>query len=283
MEAPIRPEDTAIARRIQLSYTTSITRNKKLHWLEAFPWCTWTIALITVLIWCLTAYNVALAAGSRKLLAILANVFSNSQDADVLVTFGAKYNQAIVEGQYWRFVTPIFLHANILHLGLNMLNLIVLGIFVERIFGHVRFLLIYLVTGVISIIASFYFAPQEISVGASGAIFGLVGAYSLFVFMHRRAFRRGGIPALSWLVLIIGINLGIGLIIPNVDNYAHVGGFISGCILGWLFAPYYVPRIVEGKTELIDMHSLTRRWPMALLTIVTTLFCAIMAIHFIGG
>ena len=164
-----------------------------------------------------------------------------------------------------------------------MLNLIVLGIFVERIFGHLRFLLIYFVTGVISIIASFYFSPQEISVGASGAIFGLVGAYSLFVFIHRRAFPRGGILALTWLVLIIGINLGIGLIIPNVDNYAHVGGFLSGCIIGWLFAPYFIPRIEEGKTELIDMHSLTRRWPMALLTIVATLFCAIMAIHFIGG
>ncbi len=202
MEVPIRPEDAAIARRIQLSYTTAITRYKKLHWREAFPWCTLTIAVITVPIWCLIAYNVALAAGSHTLLAILASVFSNSQDADVLIAFGAKYNQAILEGQYWRFVTPIFLHANILHLGLNMLNLIVLGIFVERIFGHVRFLLIYFVTGIISIVASFYFSPQEISVGASGAIFGLVGAYSLFVFIHRRAFRWGGIPALSWLVLI---------------------------------------------------------------------------------
>ncbi len=164
-----------------------------------------------------------------------------------------------------------------------MLNLIVLGIFVERIFGHLRFLLIYLITGVISIIASFYFAPQEISVGASGAIFGLVGAYSLFVFIHRKAFRKGGIPALSWLVLIIGLNLGIGLIIPNVDNYAHVGGFLSGCVLGWFFAPFYVPQIEEGKTVLIDTHSLTRRWPLALLTIAATGLFAIIAVHFSGG
>lgn len=283
MEVPLRPEDEATTRQIQISYNTAITRYKKLHWGEAFPWLTWIIALITVAIWCLTAFKVALASGAHTLHDILVNVLSNTQNADILIAYGAKYNQAILDGQYWRFVTPIFLHANILHVGLNMLNLIVLGIFVERIFGHSRFLLIYFVTGVLSIIASFYFAPQEISVGASGAIFGLVGAYSLFVFIHRRAFRRGGIPALSWLVIIIGINLGLGLIIPNVDNFAHVGGFVSGCIIGWLFAPYYIPRIEEGKTELIDMHSLTRRWPLALLTIVTTLFCAVMAIHFIGG
>jgi rhomboid protease GluP len=120
-------------------------------------------------------------------------------------------------------------------------------------------------------------------VGASGAIFGLVGAYSLFVFIHRKAHRHGGIPALSWLVLIIGLNLGIGLIIPNVDNYAHVGGFLSGCILGWFFAPYYVLRSEEGKTVLIDVHGLARRWPLALLTIAATLLFAIIAVHFIGG
>lgn len=282
-EVPFRPESAAIARGIQLSYRTAITRYKKLYWAEAFPWFTWLIALTTTAIWCLTAYQVALADRAQTLHDILTNVLSNSQDADVLITYGAKYNQAILVGQYWRFITPIFLHANILHISLNMLNLIVLGIFVERIFGHLYFLLIYLVTGVISIIASFYFAPQEISVGASGAIFGLVGAYSLFIFTHRRAFPAGGIPALSWLVLMIGINLGIGLIIPNVDNYAHVGGLLSGCILGWLFAPYYVARIKEGKTELINTHSLTCRWPLALISIVTTLFCAVIALHFIGG
>ena len=283
LEAPLRPEEVALTRRIQLSYSTAITRHRKLHRSEAISWFTWIIALITSAIWCLTAYQVALAAGAHTLRDVLANAFSNSQNADILIAYGAKYNQAILEGQYWRFVTPVFLHVNILHLGLNMLNLIVLGIFVERIFGHLRFLLIYLITGVISIIASFYFAPQEISVGASGAIFGLVGAYSLFIFIHRKAFRKGGIPALSWLVLIIGINLGIGLIIPNVDNYAHVGGFLSGCVLGWFFAPFYVPQIEEGKTVLIDTHSLTRRWPLALLTIAATGLFAIIAVHFSGG
>ena len=283
LKVPLFPENEASTRRIQLSYSTAITRNRKLHRTEAISWFTWTIVLITSAIWFLTAYQVARASEAHTLHDFLANAFSNNQNAYVLIAYGAKYNQAILEGQYWRFVTPIFLHANILHVSLNMLNLMVMGVFVERIFGHLRFLLIYMVTGVISIVASFYFSPQEISVGASGAIFGLVGAYSIFIFIHRKAFRHGGIPALSWLVLIIGVNLAIGLIIPNVDNYAHVGGFLSGCIIGWFFAPFYVFRSGEGKTELIDAHSLTRRWPLALLTIAATVLFAIVAVHFTGG
>ena len=281
--AELQDEQASLIRRVELSYRTAINRYKQLRRFEGISWVTWAIALVTLVLWCLTAYQVALAAGSHTLRDFLGNVFSNSENADVLVAYGAKYNEAILAGQYWRFVTPVFLHATILHLGLNLLNLIVVGVFVERIFGHLRFLLIYLVTGVISVIASFYFAPQEVSVGASGAIFGLVGAYSIFVFIHRRAFRHGGIPALIWLVFIIGLNLGIGLIIPNVDNYAHVGGFVSGCILGWFFSPFYVLQSGEGKTVLTDVHSLARRWPLALLGIAVTFLLAIFAVHFIGG
>jgi rhomboid protease GluP len=282
-EAQLQDENEALVDHVQLSYRTALHRYKQLKRFAGISWVTWAITLVTLVIWLLTAYQVALAAGSRTLHDVLANVFSNSENADVLVAYGAKYNQAILEGQYWRFVTPVFLHANLLHVALNMLNLIVVGVFVERIFGHVRFLFIYLVTGIISVIASFYFAPQEISVGASGAIFGLVGAYSIFIFAHRRAFRHGGIPALSWLVFIIGLNLGIGLIIPNVDNYAHVSGFVSGCLLGWFFAPYYVLQAGKGKAVLTDVHSLARRWPLVLLTIAVTLLLATSAVHFIGG
>jgi membrane associated rhomboid family serine protease len=282
-EAPVQHAEESLAGRIQLSYRTAINRYKHLPWFDRIPWVTWMITAGIIVMWCITAYQVALTAGAHTIGDILANVFSNSQNGDVLVAYGAKYNDAIVGGQYWRFITPIFLHANILHVSLNLLNLVILGIFVERIFGHLRFLLIYLLTGVISVIASFYFAPQEISVGASGAIFGLVGAYSVFVLVHRRAFRRAGIPALAWLVFIIGLNLGIGLVIPNVDNYAHIGGFVSGCILGWCFTPFYVLLSGEGKAVLTDVHSLSRRWPLALVMVAVTLFLAIIAVHFIGG
>lgn len=269
--------------RTQISYRAAINAYRKSTGLKRISWATWIITIGTVATWCFTAYQVALASGAHSLHDILANVFADTQNADVLIAYGAKYNDAIIAGQYWRFVTPIFLHANILHVSLNMINFFILGIFIERLFGHLRFLLVYLVTGVISIIASFYFAPQEISVGASGAIFGLVGAYSIFILLHRRAFQRAGIPAIAWLVVIIGLNLGIGLVIPNVDNYAHVGGFLSGCVLGWFFAPFYVVLPGEGKSQLSDVRSLSRRWPLALLTIAVTLVIAIIALHLSGG
>ena len=273
--------------RTQLSYQTALGKYRRVRGLARISWFTWIITIVTSAVWCFTAYQVALAAGAHSFHDIIANVMNNAvnvQDNDalskVLITYGAKDNDLMIQGQYWRFITPVFLHANLLHVGLNMLNFFVLGIFLERLVGHLRFLLIYLLTGVISIIASFYFMPQEISVGASGAIFGLVGAYSVFVLTHRRAFRNNGYPALLWLVLIIGVNLSIGLFIPNVDNYAHLGGLLSGCLLGWWFMPLYT---LSPNKALIDVHSLSRRWPLALLTIVSTLILAILARYLIGG
>jgi membrane associated rhomboid family serine protease len=275
----------AISTRI--SYRTALHQHRTLSHFARISWVTWIVAFVTVAIWCFSAYQYALATGAHSLRDVLMSVLANAINiqnndalANVLIADGAKYNDAILQGQYWRFVTPIFLHANLLHVGLNMLNFVVLGVFIERLVGHLRFLLIYIVTGVVSIIASFTFMPQEISVGASGAIFGLVGAYSIFVLVHRRAFNRGGIPALLWLLFIIGVNLSIGLFVPNVDNFAHVGGLLSGFLLGWWFTPLY--RTAPNGT-LVDTHSLSRRWPLALLTIIGTILLAIIALHFGGG
>jgi membrane associated rhomboid family serine protease len=290
VEQIYRADDpTSRKLRIQISYQNALSRYGTLRGLGRVSWVTWSIVLVTTALWCFTAYQVALAAGAHNIHDIFANIISNAinvQDRDnnataiVLITYGAKDNDLIIAGQYWRFITPIFLHVNLLHIGLNMLNLAVLGVFLERIVGHLRFFLIYVVAGVVSIIASFYFAPQEISVGASGAIFGLVGAYSIFVLVHRHALPRKGTPALLWLIFIIGINLSVGLFFSTVDNYAHVGGLLSGCLLGWEFTPLYT---LSPTKALIDAHSLSRRWPLALLTIVGTLILAMIAVYRMGG
>ena len=272
----------------QLSYRTALSAYRAQHrWLR-IPWATWLLTLGTTLYWCFTAYQTGLLAGAKGVLAVVSNILSNAIDVQpasedalttVLIRYGAKENSLISQGQYWRFITPVFLHVNLLHVGLNMLNLLMLGIFLERLMGSARFVFIYIITGVVSVIASFYFAPDVVSVGASGAIFGLVGAYSIFVLVHRRAFRNGGLFALLWLVVIIGINLGIGLVIPNVDNSAHVGGLLSGCLLGWFFAPLYRQ---TAEHTLVDTHRLTRRWPLAVLTILGTLLLAIIAFYLHG-
>lgn len=268
--------------RAVLSYQWAVGKKARTRWLN-FSWATWLIFVLTVGIWCVTAYRVALAARARTFQDILASILANSEDSQVLLAFGAKDDVAILHGQYWRLVTPLFLHANILHLGLNMLNFLLLGLITERIFGHLRFGLIYLLAGVVSILASFIGVPQDISVGASGAIFGLVGAYSAFLLLHRRAFRYHGIIAFGWLLLVIGINLGLGFVLPDVDNYAHVGGLLSGCLLGWSFAPFYhmIPR--DGGVLLVNARGLARHWLPAFLLIVLTIVSAIIAIHFVGG
>jgi membrane associated rhomboid family serine protease len=282
-------ENDARKLKSQISYQTALRQHRSLHGISRYSWVTWSITISTIIVWGITAYQFALATGAHNLHDIVVVTINNAiniQDKDndalsnVLIAYGAKENNLIIQGQYWRFVTPIFLHANLLHIALNMLNLVVLGVFLERLVGHTRFLLIYLVTGIISIIASFYFMPQEISVGASGAIFGLVGAYSIFVLMHRRAFRNGGIPVLLWLIVVIVGNLSIGFFVPNVDNYAHLGGLLSGCLLGWWFTPLYT---LSADKAVVDTHSLSHRWPLALLTIAGTLILAIIARLFIGG
>lgn len=283
-------EATLRRQQSHMSYSLALSRYRTRHGLARISWLTWSITLITVAIWCFTAYQTALAAGAHSLHAVIANIISNAitiqnkeNDAltSVLITYGAKDNALIRQGQYWRFIMPIFLHANLLHIGLNMLNFALLGVFVERLVGQARFLLIYLVTGVVATCASCLFSPQDISVGASGAIFGLVGAYSIFIFVHRRAFMYSGIPALLWLVLIIGLNLAIGLFMPNVDNYAHLGGLLSGMLLGWWFMPLYRPTTTLQSFS--DAHSLTRRWPLALVTLLGTFILAIITVHFMGG
>lgn len=283
----VEVEDSA--SRTRRSYQAALHKYQNKRRLERISWVTWLLVLGTVLFWLFTAYRVAQIGGAHSLSAILADITGNAinvQDKDndiltrILTTYGAKDNTLILQGQYWRFITPIFLHVNALHVGLNMFNLLILGVFLERILGHFRFLFIYLVTGVIGVIASFYFAPQEISVGASGAIFGLVGAYSTFVLVHRRALSYGGIPSLLWLLVVIGINLSIGLLVPNVDNYAHLGGLLSGCVLGWWFTPLYRP---TPNYELRDMHRLARSWPLVLLTLLGTLVLALIALYLTGA
>ncbi len=273
--------ETSPVLQAQMSYYNALNRYKSRRGLARISWATWIITFVTIVIWCFSAYSVAQATGAHSLHDILLNIWNNTESGDVLVAYGAKENTLILQGQYWRFITPIFLHATILHVGLNMLNLVILGVFVERMAGHLRFLLIYFVTGVVSIIASFLLSPGEVSVGASGAIFGLVGAYSLFILMHRKALPRGGIPAILWLVIVIGANLSIGLFIPNIDNYAHLGGLLSGCLLGWWFMPRYT-RMSDARVY--DTHSLAYRWPLALFTLIGTFLLAIIALHIgVGG
>lgn len=147
-----------------------------------------------------------------------------SQNTQTLIEYGAKYNPLIIQGEWWRFFTPIFLHIGFTHLALNTLSLYFVGIIVERIFGNVRFLLIYLFAGFAGSIASFLFVPT-ISAGASGAIFGLLGALLYFGILYPKLFFR----TMGWNIIIILImNLALTFTAPSIDSAGHIGGLIGG-------------------------------------------------------
>lgn len=147
-----------------------------------------------------------------------------STNSSTLIKYGAKVNQLIYDGQWWRFFTPIFLHIGFLHLALNSFALYFLGTAVERIYGNTRFLFIYLFAGVTGFIASFIFSPN-LSAGASGAIYGCFGALLYFGVIHPKLFSRTmGMN----LLVVLGINLVFSFTASSVDNAGHLGGLAGG-------------------------------------------------------
>lgn len=151
-----------------------------------------------------------------------------SQDTGVLLDFGAKESYLIMTGEYWRLITPIFLHIGFLHFALNNIALFYLGKLSERIFGSVRFFFIYMIAGIIGNIASFVLAPESVGAGASGAIFGLFGALLYFGLMHKELFLR---TIGKDIITIIIINIVFGLLMPDIDSFAHLGGLFGGFIV----------------------------------------------------
>lgn len=141
-----------------------------------------------------------------------------------LIKFGAKFNPLILEGEWWRFFTPIFIHIGLLHLLMNTMALFYLGTLVERIYGNFRFLVIYILAGFGGVLASFLFSPN-LSAGASGAIFGCFGALLYFGIIN---------PGLFWrtlglnILIVLGINLVFGFTLPGIDNAGHLGGLAGG-------------------------------------------------------
>jgi len=146
-----------------------------------------------------------------------------------LIEFGAKYNPLIAAGEYYRLFTTMFLHGDIIHLLVNMYALKILGVNIEILYGRVKFVIIYILSGLFGTLGSFIFS-NAVSVGASGAIFGLFGGYLYLYISHREFFSKS---QLFSLFRVIGVNLLIGLIVPNIDTLAHVWGLVGGFITSW--------------------------------------------------
>jgi membrane associated rhomboid family serine protease len=137
------------------------------------------------------------------------------------------YAPVLTSVQPWRIVTTLFTHASLLHILFNMFSLFVLGRQIEPMIGRVRFAALFLLSGIGGSIGVLLFAPNYAVVGASGAIFGLFGAYFVIA-------RHLGANA-TQLIVVIAINLGIGFVVPGIAWQAHVGGLIIGALIGFIY------------------------------------------------
>ncbi len=192
-------------------------------------------------VWVLLAINIAVYILSGVLSVVVTGNLSTlfTPVSGVLRLLGWKDNLLIMQGEYWRLLTATFLHGNLLHILFNGYALYLLGQEVERVFGTARFLATYFLAGLAGSIASYALSVQP-SVGASGAIFGLIGALSIFYYLNRQVLGDAGRSQLQSMAAIVVLNLLIGFGGRGViDNYAHIGGLIGGAIAGWMLAPRY--------------------------------------------
>lgn len=144
-----------------------------------------------------------------------------------LIELGAKVNVLINNGQPWRLITCTFLHGGLAHIAFNMYALKIIGSEVEYVYGKIKYIVIYLISALGGSIFSYLFNANSISVGASGAIFGLLGAMIIFGIRHKNKIGKAYIINLFKVLLI---NIFIGVTLSNIDNGAHIGGLIFGCI-----------------------------------------------------
>ncbi len=164
------------------------------------------------------------------------SIIGSTTDLDFMLEKGVMYMPAVLQNkEYWRFLTCIFLHFGIQHLMGNMVALFFLGDNVERVMGWWRYLLLYLLSGVIGSVGSFlsayYFKNEIVSAGASGAIFGIYGALLALVILNRGRLENITIFRIG---LLIVYALYSGLVSDHVDNAAHIFGLVAGFILAMI-------------------------------------------------
>ncbi len=153
----------------------------------------------------------------------------------------AKVDARIREGEWWRLVTANFLHGGVLHIAVNGYALVMIGPTVEQLYGRVRMLAVFLIGGVVGFAASTLFIRQD-SLGASAGIFALLGVLLGFGLRAREVLAPQARRALIREILMVAaINLAFGVMVPYVDNAAHIGGFLGGLLLGALLRPRWAP------------------------------------------
>ncbi|WP_462412519.1 rhomboid family intramembrane serine protease [Neobacillus sp. Marseille-QA0830] len=223
-QAEYTDQDVNLQKKAALDFAINRVNNERSIFKNSKPFFTYLFIFVQLAVFLLMQLN------------------GGSTNTSTLIKYGAKVNELIDEGEYWRFITPVFVHIGLLHLFMNTLSLYYLGTVVERIYGKVRFLLIYLFAGFTGVIASFIFSPN-LSAGASGAIFGCFGALLYFGATHRELFfRTMGLN----IIIVLVLNLVFGFTTSGIDNAGHLGGLIGGFLAGGIV---YFPKKRKGMSQ----------------------------------
>lgn len=201
---------------------------------QSAPYVTYALILITVAFYVLQSASVILWGHPPTF-------FS---DMDWLEYFGARVNKDILNGQLWRLLTPALLHGSFPHIFFNMYALYSLGVSLERFFGHRRFLLLYVLGAFAGNVGSFLFTQGAYSVGASTALFGLIGAEGVFFYQNRKIFGEYARSAIGNVIFIAAINLFIIGRMAYIDNWGHIGGLVGGLMFTSFAGPLWQ---VEGN------------------------------------
>ncbi len=233
MNSPIPPQPTPP--------TTSSPPQIPVHWKFHSNSAIFTFAVIAI-----------------SVLAYLGQILGTSLlGGDILALYGAKINSAILQGEIWRFITPVFLHGSVLHIGFNMYALYSLGSSLEQHYGHGRFAALYLLSGFAGNVVSFLMS-QSPSYGASTAVFGLVAAEIVFIWKNKRLFRNARFALVNTIGIVV-VNLIIGLS-PGIDNWGHIGGLLGGFAFAWFAGPVWRGEMQVDGIHVVDATSHDRAW-----------------------
>ncbi|MEJ7597381.1 MAG: rhomboid family intramembrane serine protease [Kofleriaceae bacterium] len=194
------------------------------------PWATWSLTAALV--------GVAIA---------IAVLVGPSTDLGVLVRSGAMVRGRIDDGEWWRLVSSIFVHVGMVHLVVNAIGLYFLGRTTEELFGSTRTLAIFAMSGLTGAFASYLAAPTTISTGASGAVFGLLGALFVELTLHRQRYRAAWKRGMwGGLVVVTVAQVAVGFVYPVIDQWAHGGGLVAGAVMGGVLS-YHVRWARAGR------------------------------------
>lgn len=152
-------------------------------------------------------------------------------NAYVLLYMGGNYGALVSHGQVWRLLTCAFLHGGLIHILCNMYALYAIGPQVEILFGRVKYIIIYFFSAIGGSLLSYKCSPNNLSIGASGAIFGLFGAMVVFVLKYKDRIPK---KVLNNLFGVIILNLLIGFNLQGIDNFGHIGGLLAGALVAFL-------------------------------------------------